>query len=68
MQYQNIDDAVQLVKNIGPGALLTKVDIENAFRIMPIAQESQHLLGFILNDKFYFDKSTNGFMFFMQFV
>ena len=38
------------------GAWLSKVDIESAFRIIPLHPSQWHLLGMSWNGKFYFDK------------
>ncbi|XP_053395182.1 uncharacterized protein LOC123542500 isoform X1 [Mercenaria mercenaria] len=57
VQYQNIDDAVELVKTIGPGALLSKIDVQNAFKIIPIAPHNHFLLGFCIDNKYYYDKT-----------
>ncbi|XP_021367155.1 uncharacterized protein LOC110459297 [Mizuhopecten yessoensis] len=54
--YQTIDDAVRLVKHFGRGSLMAKTDIESAFRLIPIHPTDYELLGFQIDDKFYFDK------------
>ncbi|XP_053387994.1 uncharacterized protein LOC128551264 [Mercenaria mercenaria] len=36
---------------------MAKSDIENAFRLIPIAPQSQHLLGFSFCGEFYYDKT-----------
>lgn len=54
--YDTIDNVVRLIKTYGSGALMAKTDIENAFRIIPIAPSDYHLLGFSWNNFFYYDK------------
>lgn len=44
VQYQNIDDAVMLVQQYGPGSYMCKTDIENAFRIIPVSPADYELL------------------------
>ncbi|XP_033739602.1 uncharacterized protein LOC117326910 isoform X1 [Pecten maximus] len=56
VQYQNISDAIGLVKYFGPGTLLAKTDIENAFRILPISPNDYELLGMKIAGKYYFDR------------
>ncbi|MEE4247451.1 MAG: reverse transcriptase domain-containing protein [Kangiellaceae bacterium] len=54
--YESLDDVVSLVQAFGAGALIAKVDIETAFRIIPIHPADRHLLGFSFDGGFYFDK------------
>lgn len=54
--YQNIDDAVRLLKRSGPASFMCKTDIENAFRIIPLSPDDYHLVGFQVDGKFFYDK------------
>ena len=36
MQYQRVDDDIDLIRSMGVGSLMAKADIEKAFRIMPV--------------------------------
>ncbi|XP_021347069.1 uncharacterized protein LOC110454687 isoform X1 [Mizuhopecten yessoensis] len=54
--YQTIDQAIQLIKHYGPNSFLAKTDIESAFRLIPIHPDDYELLGFKIDDKFYFDR------------
>ena len=56
VQYQNLSHAIQIVKKLGRGCLLAKVDIESAFRIIPLNKSNYHLLGFTWKEQFYFDR------------
>ena len=56
VQYESLDKIVHLVQSFGPNCLMAKCDIEEAFRIIPIAPQDRHLLGFTFDDKFFFDK------------
>lgn len=56
VQYQNIDHAVALVKKFGKGSLLSKTDIKDAFRLVPIFPGDYELLGFCIEDNYYYDK------------
>jgi hypothetical protein len=59
VSYQSIDDAVRIVIQLGKKCLLSKVDIEHAlaYKIIPINPTSFHLLGFVIGDKYFFDKT-----------
>ena len=57
VEYDNIDAVNDLVRQFGPGALMAKTDIEDAFRIIPMNPLDYHLIGFIWRDFFfYFDR------------
>ena len=56
MRYQTIDTAIRLIKSVGRGAFLTKTDVSEAFRIMPVRPDQYHLLGMTWRGSFYFDK------------
>jgi hypothetical protein len=61
VQYQAIDDAVSLVKFHGKGNLMSKTDLENSYRLVPINEKDHELLGFTVDGKFYYDYSCNLF-------
>lgn len=56
VHYQNIDNAVELVKKFGRGCLLSKIDIQEFFRIIPISERDWELLGFCIGNEYYHDK------------
>ena len=45
MHYATFDEAVQKVVASGPGARLAKIDVEQAYRNIPVHPEDRHLLG-----------------------
>lgn len=57
VQYQSIDHAIAAIKQIGVGALLSKSDLENAYKQVPIHPDDFELLGFQIEGSFYFDKT-----------
>ena len=57
VQYQSIQDAILAIQQVGVGALLAKTDLENAYKQVPIHPQSFELLGFQVNNEFYFDKT-----------
>ena len=57
LRYSRIDDAIRLIKLAGgKGALLAKVDLKSAFRIIPVRYEDRELLGIHWRNKFYIDR------------
>ena len=50
--YETLDHIVALVQKFGKDSLISKVDIEDAFRIMPIHPKDYNLLGFMFREKF----------------
>ncbi|XP_041440120.1 uncharacterized protein LOC121400643 [Xenopus laevis] len=54
--YTSFDVAVRLVRTCGRGALMAKVDIESAFRLLPVHPDCQHLLGCKFEGKIYMDR------------
>ena len=57
VQYQSIQDAILAIQQVGVGNLLAKTDLENAYKQVPIHPQSFELLGFQVNNEFYFDKT-----------
>lgn len=56
VNYTEFDKAVEMIQNLGKGALLFKVDIKSAFRLLPVCPQDFDLLGFKFEGKYYFDK------------
>lgn len=56
VEYEDFDHVVRLIRKAGDGALVAKVDLQNAFPIMPIHPDDIHLFGFFWRDNFYSDK------------
>ena len=54
-KYSTFDDAVALVRRLGPGAAMGKIDIKHAFRICPVRPDQWPLLCFRWNNLFYVD-------------
>ncbi|XP_048254567.1 uncharacterized protein LOC125381567 [Haliotis rufescens] len=54
--YARFDEATHMVQQLGKGALLTKFDIQSAFRIIPVHPSDFELLGIRFEGEFYFDK------------
>ena len=56
VRYSSIDDAVKIIQQLGKGAQLSKCDIKSAFRLLRIFPGDFDQLGFVFQDKYYFDK------------
>ena len=57
VSYELLDKVVDIVVKCGRSALVSKGDIEHAFRILPINPDSYHLLGFNWQNQWCHDKS-----------
>ena len=53
VSYSSFDEAVQMVREVGSGAFMAKLDIKHAFRLCPVRLDQLHLLGFTW-EGFYF--------------
>ena len=56
LHYSSIDEAATQVAALGPGCMLVKMDIHQAYRNIPVAPEDKHLLGLQWNNQIYIDK------------
>ena len=57
IQYASIDDAVKLIMQLGPGTQLAKLDIKDAYRIVPVYPDDHHLLAILWEDQVYVDRA-----------
>lgn len=55
VQYSSFDNAVSIVRNLGKNALIAKMDIKSAFRLLPVHPSDFCLLGFMIGNKYYID-------------
>ena len=55
MKYSSFDDAVSLVRDIGQGCFMAKIDIKHAFRLCPVHPDDWPLLGYRWLGKYFFD-------------
>ncbi|KAF4769439.1 hypothetical protein HAV15_008849 [Penicillium sp. str.  len=53
IEYITIYDIYEQVTQAGPGCTIIKRDIKDAFRIVPVAEDNQHLLAFQWNGSTY---------------
>ena len=55
LHYVTADDVIYQVIKLGKGALLAKIDIKSAFRLLPVHPEDKHLLQMVWDDSVYVD-------------
>ena len=55
LSYCSIDDAYKIINKLGPGALLSKIDLKDAFRLIPVRPADWNLLGIHWKQNFYID-------------
>ena len=55
LSYCSIDDAYDFINKLGPGTLLNKIDLKDAFRLIPVNPSDWNLLGIHWKGKFYVD-------------
>ncbi len=56
LTYCTIDNAIAISNQLGPGCLLGKIDLKNAFRLCPVRKEDWPLLGLYWKGSYYVDK------------
>ena len=57
LRYASVDDAVAIILNLGRDMLLIKLDIKDAYRIIPVHPEVYPLLGISWRDQVYIDRA-----------
>lgn len=55
LSYISLEDAARGVMSHGPGCLLSKVDIKQAYRMVPVHPEDRLLLGMVWDDGLFVD-------------
>ena len=56
VEYETLDTCIGIINSIGKGCLISKADLKDAFRIIPIAPISYRMLGFKWQGNYYFDR------------
>ena len=51
LRYASVDDAVAMVQALGQGTQLVKIDLKDAYRIVPVHPDDYHLLGITWDGK-----------------
>ena len=55
LSYIHIQDVIKHILTLGPGALLAKIDIKSAYRIVPVHPDDRPLLGMSFQGQVYVD-------------
>ena len=55
LSYITVDRAINMILDLGRGCFLSKVDIKDAFRILPVKRGQWYLLGILWKGRYYFD-------------
>ena len=55
LNYTSVDEAVAIVRTLGQGALMAKLDLKSAYRMVPVAPVDQPLLGFTWDGQTFLD-------------
>lgn len=57
LQYASVEQAAILVRHLGPAALMAKLDLRSAYRMVPVHPDDQHLLGLEWQGVVYCDRA-----------
>ena len=55
IKYSSVDDAVSIIQKYGPHTQMAKLDLQSAYRMVPVHPEDHRLLGMQWNDHIYID-------------
>ena len=55
LHYSSVDDAVAILLHLGKGALMAKIDLKSAFRMIPVHYADWDLLGIHWRGQYYVD-------------
>ena len=55
LSYVRVDDIVPVIQKLGQGTLLAKLDVQAAYRTVPVHPEDRHLLGMVWKGSIYVD-------------
>ena len=56
VHYSNFDTTISIIQKLGRNALIGKLDIKSAFRLLRCYPDDFYLLGFKFQDQYYIDK------------
>ena len=57
LSYSSVDEAVARVRQCGPGALMAKLDLQSAYRKVPVHPDDQLLLGMACGGRTFCDRA-----------
>ena len=56
LRLSTFGHAARAIARLGPGCVLVKIDVDSAYKIVAVRREDWHLLGFVWNGKFYYER------------
>lgn len=56
VSYSTVDDAINVIRRLGRGCLLSKTDIQDSYRLVPIHPSDYNLMGIYFNGFYYIDR------------
>ena len=56
IRYALVDNAVEIIRSLGQGTFLTKFDLKDAYRIIPVHPSGYHRLGIMWEGATYVDR------------
>ena len=56
VSYETLDTIIFLIQKVGLNALITRADIEEVFRLIPIHPDYYNLLGLIWDRNYFYDR------------
>lgn len=56
VRYTPFEEALEMLEKLGSGALMARLDVKSAFRLLPVHPSDFQLLGYKINDYIYIDK------------
>lgn len=57
LRYTRVDEVVRQLLQLGPGALMAKLDVKSAYRIVPVHPQDRSLLGMKWEDRVFVDRA-----------
>jgi hypothetical protein len=57
LKYASVDDAVAIIQSMGYNTELAKLDLKEAYRIVPVHPQDYHLLGISWRGQVYLDRA-----------
>ena len=57
VKYQNLDNAIDSILQLGPGCILSKSDVEHAFKVIPVAVDDQPKMGIYWESSYWYNKT-----------
>jgi hypothetical protein len=56
INYSSVDEAAAIIRSLGRGTLLLKIDLKDAYRLLPVHPDAHHMLGVSWRGNTYVDR------------